>query len=277
MEERLPQLDTDRIDHSIFVSISSNVNGGCFSVSGRSILEVVDCMFFGCETSKMGGCIYAELSELFVSKMNCFWCCVGGIETHAFQCNCPKSTVDLNTIQLCAPSQVGAFGSYYILNSNVLVSSTNCTSCCIFDHGPSGFFTKSHVEIMNQITVGCIGKAVFIVSKGNSLVVDRINYVNNTQTRNCHFRQEVSETTLISNGVFVGNSRNSFFCAPQPFLSNCVFDVEFQVPNTDCQFGVVAPRTLPLKGKRCGRITRVFSRLTQHPIRPLLLFCHFCL
>lgn len=265
----------DKIARSVFYKISSNVNGGCFSVSGRSKLEVVDCIFFECWTSQMGGCIFADLNEIFMSERNCFWRCVGETQTHTFRCACPKTSIVLNTLHLCAPSQVGAYGSFFILNSNVLVQNFNCSSCQTLYHGSSGFMTRSSIQVEKQNTCNCTGMGVIVREYCYNNAIDSINYLGNNQTRDAHFDIPQSAAPRISNGVIFGNSRNTFIYGTAPILSNCILDINLQVSNTNCQFGVESPRTLRFgRMNQCRNLTRIFSIVNHLNINFLFIMLH---
>lgn len=222
---------------------------------------VSDNTFYECETSQMGGCIYAELNELFVSKQNCFWRCIAYTQTHTFRCVCPKSVNELSAFHLCAPDRIAAYGSYHFLESNAHASGNNCSSCQINRHGPSGYFTTSDVVVERQNTFNCTGNGIIVLDNSYSLDVDMINYYSNTQTSDGHFTiLGQPSTPHISNGIFYGNSRNAFYYGTPPIWSNCIFDVEIQISNTNCQFGVDSPSTLAFKEMgQCREITRTFS------------------
>lgn len=273
--ERAQQIGADKISRSIFLRISSSENGGCFSISGRSTLEVEDCIFYECRTSRMGGCIYTDLSKLFVSKRNCFWRCVGETQTHTFRCTCPKSDVNLNTLCFCASIRVAAYGSYHILNSNALVSKVNCTSCQTEHHGPGGFLTKSSAQIDKQNIYNCTGMGVLVIKLCSDSTIDMINYFCNTQVQDGHLFFYQSAVLFVSNGVFFGNSRNNFIYGTAPYLSNCVFDTALQVSNTNCQFGVESPSTLHFGGvNQCTNKTKIFSVVSHLNIHFLFVILH---
>lgn len=140
LTERVDQFTGTSIENCEFFNISSNVNGGCFSVANLDSLSVCACLFALCSTTATGGCFYArEIVNGVVIQRNCYVNCCSSYFTNTHLIESSQTFSRFNAYYLCSSSRIGAYGSYYIRYGSIDEENINCSSSKTNNHGPGGY------------------------------------------------------------------------------------------------------------------------------------------